>query len=497
MPREGTRSALLLHERSDSAHEVVLGEDLKTRVAHLDKDRGILMAENLGDALDGRGPRHLWHGFVHHFANDELPKILALQSEVEYLIFVDRTDRKIFFKYGNLRNVLLLHVLQGVENRLIGPRDDELARLAGGVFGVDDFRRGESGSRVHVAALVHPQVVINLAEIARAGVRQQRDHKVIRSQILGQAQRTGNAAAAGAAGEEAFQLRQTAREDKAFFVVHLYDVVQDFQIHGRGEKILADAFDHVGLGLDGVPGLDEIVVQRDVRIHPDNFYVGIFFLQVLSHAADRAAGAHAADEVRDPAFAVLPNLGAGGAVVRLGIHLIVVLIRIVRIGNFPREFFRHRIVASRIFGFDGGGADDDLRAESFQEIDLFLGLLVSGREDALVTTNRRDERQTHAGVARSAFNDRAAGLQQAFFFGFVNHADADAVFHRAARIGEFRFDVDLRLQALIDAVQAHQRCVTDRFQNVVALHQSSRFLRRIATSLASSQRSSLLCGANH
>src|SRR5260370_25725863 len=103
MPREGTRSALLLHERSDSAHEVVFGKDLETRVAHFDKDRGILMAEDLGDALDGRGPSHLWHRFAHHFANDKLAKILALQSEVENLVFVDPADRKIFLEHANLR----------------------------------------------------------------------------------------------------------------------------------------------------------------------------------------------------------------------------------------------------------------------------------------------------------------------------------------------------------------------------------------------------------
>jgi hypothetical protein len=50
---------------------------------------------------------------------------------------------------------------------------------------------------------------------------------------------------------------------------------------------------------------------------------------------------------------------------------------------------------------------------------------------------------------------------------------------------------------VIDAVQAHQRCVTNRFQNVVTLHQSSRFLRRIAISLASSRGVPLLSGANH
>src|SRR6266481_3640619 len=488
------RSAFLFHEAGDGAHQIVLGEDFEVSVAHLDKNRGILMTEDVRDALDGCGPGHLRQRLAHHLANDELTKILALQREVEYLVLVDRADGNTFLKYRNLRNVLFLHGLQGVENSLVGPRDDEFAHLAGGVLGADDFRGGDGGSRVNVAALVHPQVIINLAEIACAGVRQQGDHEIIRSQILGEAQRPGNAAAAGAAGEEAFQLRQAARNDETFFVVHLQDIVQDFQIHGRREEILADAFHNVGLGFDGLPGLDEIVVERAEGIHPDNFDAGIFFLQVFSHAANGATGAYAANEMRDLAFAVFPNLGTRGAVVSFGIAGIVVLIRVVRIGNLTGEFFRHRIVAARIFRLDGRGADDDFGAERFQEIDFFLGLLVGGREDALVSANRRDERQAHAGITRSAFNDRAPGLQKAFFLGFVDHADADAIFHGAAGIGEFRFDVDLRLQALIDAVQAHQRCVTNRFQDVIALHQSSRFLRRVANSLASSQGVPLLSG---
>src|SRR6202158_2792249 len=222
------RSTFLFHEAGDGAHQIVLSEDLEMRIPHIHKDRRILVAEDVGDALDGRGLRHLRQRFAHHFANDEFAKVLALQGEGKYLVFVNRADRKILLKYWDLRNVLLLHGLQCVKNSLVRARNDELADVAGGVFGVDDFRRGDGGSRVNVAALVHPQVVINLAEVARAGVRQQRDHDVMRSEILGQSQRPGNAAAAGAASEQALQLRQAARDDEAFLIIDLKNVIQDF-----------------------------------------------------------------------------------------------------------------------------------------------------------------------------------------------------------------------------------------------------------------------------
>ena len=155
---------------------------------------------------------------------------------------------------------------------------------------------------------------------------------------------------------------------------------------------------------------------------------------------------------------------------RFRIHRIVVLVRIIGIGNFARQFLRHRIVAARIVRLDRRGAHDHFRAQRLQQIHFFLGLLVGDGENHFVAAHRRDQRQPHPGISGSAFDDRAAGLEQSFFLGVVDHGDADAVFHRAARIDVVGLDVNLRLQALVDAIQAHQRRVADGFQNVVTLH---------------------------
>ena len=61
-------------------------------------------------------------GGAHHFADDELAQIFALQREIQDLIFEDRADGFSFFEDGKLRNILLLHGLQRVENGLIGAR---------------------------------------------------------------------------------------------------------------------------------------------------------------------------------------------------------------------------------------------------------------------------------------------------------------------------------------------------------------------------------------
>ena len=95
--------------------------------------------------------------------------------------------------------------------------------------------------------------------------------------VLGQAQRRGNAAAAGAAGENAFVLHQLARADEAFLVGDLQHVVEHLEIHGRRENILADAFDDVGARLADLAGLEEFVVERPDGIDADDLYVRDFF----------------------------------------------------------------------------------------------------------------------------------------------------------------------------------------------------------------------------
>ena len=141
-----------------------------------------------------------------------------------------------------------------------------------------------------------------------------------------------------------------------------------------------------------------------------------------------------------------------------------------KVGRAHGEFFRNGIITARIFRLDRRGANNDFGAKRFQEIDFFLGLLIGRGENAFVPTHGGDQRQPHAGVAGSAFDNGAARFEKALFLGFVNHGDADAILHRAAGIGELRFDVHLGLQALIDAVQADQRRVPDGFQNVVTFH---------------------------
>src|SRR5271170_2096121 len=297
-----------------------------------------------------------------------------------------------------------------MEDGLVGAGYDHFAGFAGLAFDADYVGGGKGYFGVHVAVLAHPAVVENFGHVTGAGIGHEGDDHVALFRGAGDFQGGGDAAAAGAAGEDGFLFGEAARPDETFFVADLVDVVENFQIHGAREKIFADAFDDIGEGFAGVAGFYFFVVERADGVHADYFDFGILFFQVAAYAGDGAAGAYAADEVGDFSFGVLPDFGAGGAVVRFGVHGIFVLIGVEGIGNFAGQFCGDGIVAARIFGLDGGGADDYFCTEGFQQVNFFTRLLVGDGEDDFVATDAGDQGQAHAGVAGGAFDDGAAGF---------------------------------------------------------------------------------------
>ena len=160
--------------------------------------------------------------------------------------------------------------------------------------------------------------------------------------------------------------------------------------------------------------------------------------------------------------------GPGRFVMRLRVGGVVVLVRLPRIRRLALEAGRDRVIRARILRIDVRRAHDHLGAERPQRIDLFLRLLIGRREDALVALDDRRDREAHAGVAGGAFDDRAARPQLAGLLGVLDHLDRHPVLDRVARIGRFDLGVDVRGDdALRDAVEAHERRIADRFENVV------------------------------
>jgi hypothetical protein len=62
--------AFLFHEGGDGAHQIVFGENLEFGAVHFHEDGGIFVAQDVGDALDGRRCRNARQRLAHDFAND-------------------------------------------------------------------------------------------------------------------------------------------------------------------------------------------------------------------------------------------------------------------------------------------------------------------------------------------------------------------------------------------------------------------------------------------
>ena len=164
-------------------------------------------------------------------------------------------------------------------------------------------------------------------------------------------------------------------------------------------------------------------------------------------------------------FRLLPEFGPGRRVVRVGVRLVVELVRENRVRRFVRDALRRHHVAVGMIGRHGGRRDHDLRAVRLQQPDFFLRHLVRHREDALVALERRGDGKRDAGVAARAFDDRAAGLQRSVALGLLDDRHADPVLHRAAGIVDLGLRPDRRADAARDAREPDQRRPAHRLED--------------------------------
>ena len=135
-----------------------------------------------------------------------------------------------------------------------------------------------------------------------------------------------------------------------------------------------------------------------------------FLLEVPPNAGKGAARPSRSDERVDLAARLRPNLGAGGAIVRVRVGGVVELVRPDRARRGPRKVARLVVVVLRVFvGDRGDGAH--VGAEHPQQVDLLLALRVRHVDHAAVPFGAADVRQADARVACGPFDDRAAWLE--------------------------------------------------------------------------------------
>jgi hypothetical protein len=97
---------------------------------------------------------------------------------------------------------------------------------------------------------------------------------------------------------------------------------------------------------------------------------------------------------------------------------------------------------------------------------FFLALGLGDDDHRLEAHRVADERETDAGIARRAFNDRATFAQQAALDGIAHDEQRSAVFHRLAGIEELGLAPDFAAREFGRAVQPDQRGVADGGEDV-------------------------------
>ena len=170
---------------------------------------------------------------------------------------------------------------------------------------------------------------------------------------------------------------------------------------GGGPEVLADAFHQVGTSRPAR-------VHRPVGVGPDDLDRGVVLLEVAADPGDGAAGPDAGHEVRHPAPRLLPDLGAGRVVLRLGVVGVVVLVGLPGQRHLAGQAVRDRVVGLGVLGRHRGRAHDDLGPVGAQQGDLLGPHLVGAHEDAVVAAARRHDGEPHPGVAARRLDDGAA-----------------------------------------------------------------------------------------
>ena len=169
-------------------------------------------------------------------------------------------------------------------------------------------------------------------------VEDDHDHVAFREVIL-QLQEAGHRGAGGVPGEDALFARDATRHDGRVLVGHFLEMIDDIEIDVPRQEVFADAFGDVRVDLVLVEnaGLLVLLEHRPVGVDAPHLDARVLLLEVPADAADRAAGADAADQVRNRAVRLIPDLRTGLLVVRRGVRQVVVLVGLPGVRDFAFE----------------------------------------------------------------------------------------------------------------------------------------------------------------
>ena len=262
-----------------------------------------------------------------------------------------------------------------------------------------------------------------------------------RPEVFGEADRSGDIDAGGAAQQQALIFHQVEQDGQSLGIVDLVGAIDRAVHEVGGDPPLADALGDRRSGRGELAG--GVIGKEGGAMGIGEADLNGFVLRFQRHAdaGQGAARADRADEAIDFSRRVGPDLGAGGLKMALAVGDIIELVgpnrAIVR--SLRNDFSEPPGIFNVIIwiGIGDGGNFDELRARHAQRILLFLRLRVGNDDDSFVAQSGGDHGEPNAGVAGRAFDDAPARLQAAGAFGIADHRQRGAVFDRAAGVHEF------------------------------------------------------------
>ena len=257
------------------------------------------------------------------------------------------------------------------------------------------------------------------------------------------------------AHQNAFLVADQAAGGKGVVIFDGDDLVVDLGVQHVGDEACADALDLVRTG--GTLAQD----RGGSRLNGHDLDAGILALEVLAHTGDGAAGADAGYKDVNLAVGVVPDLGAGGGDVRLGVGRVDELAGDEGVGD----------LFCQLVGLGDGAlhalgtlAQHQLCAVSLHQLAALDAHGLGHHDDDAVALGSCHGSQTDAGVAGGGLDDDGAGLELAGSLGVIDHGLGDTVLDGAGGVEVFQLCQKLgrKVCILLDMGQLQQRGVADQ-----------------------------------
>ena len=115
----------------------------------------------------------------------------------------------------------------------------------------------------------------------------------------------------------------------------------------------------------------------------------------------------------------------------------------------------------RAFHAFPGGREDELGAVGGQQTRPLHTHALRHDQNELIPANGGDQGQAYASITAGRLYNGSAGFEFALAFRLINHIEAYAVFHGAARVEILDFGIDRRATFLGQSIQSDQGRATD------------------------------------